>query len=148
MAADRAAELSDKRVRVVQSRSQQAGLSAVVALDAGADADANATAMRAVLEQVRTGGVTLAARDDVEGRFRRGDAIGFLGEELVAWGEPGETLEAILGELSRGAELVTCIEGDEAPLDEDAVRGLAHNGAELEYQVGGQPSWWWLLAAE
>jgi len=45
------------------------------------------------LEHVRTGAVTHAARDDAEGRFRRGDAVGFVDEQLVAWGEPGETLE-------------------------------------------------------
>ena len=37
---------------------------------------------------VRTGGVTEAARDDAQGRFRRGDAVGFVDEQLVAWGEP------------------------------------------------------------
>jgi hypothetical protein len=43
---------------------------------------------------------------------------------------------------------VTCVEGAGAPLAEDQVRGLSHDGAELEYAVGGQPAWWWLIAAE
>ena len=73
--------------------------------------------MDEALAHVRTGAVTEAARDDAEGRFRRGDAVGFVDEELVAWGEPGETLEAVLGELGREAELLTLIEGDGAPLD-------------------------------
>ena len=66
---------------------------------------------------MRTGGVTEAARDDTQGRFRRGDSVGFIDEELVAWGEPGETLEVVLGELGREAELLTVIEGDGAPLE-------------------------------
>jgi hypothetical protein len=148
MAAERAAELSDKTVVVVPSRWQQAGLAAALALDPDASAAANAEAMHAALEAVRTGGVTGAARDDAEGRFRRGDAVGFISDEIVAWGEPGETLEAVLGELGRGAELLTCVEGVDAPLAETQVRGLSHDGAELEYALGGQPAWWWLIAAE
>ncbi|MGB2711153.1 MAG: DAK2 domain-containing protein, partial [Conexibacter sp.] len=42
MAAERAAELSEKRVRVVPSRSQQAGLAAAVAFDPARDGAANA----------------------------------------------------------------------------------------------------------
>ena len=73
--------------------------------------------MEETLQHVRTGGVTEAARDDTKGRFRRGDSVGFIDEELVAWGEPGETLEVVLGELGREAELLTVIEGDGAPLE-------------------------------
>jgi uncharacterized protein len=148
MAAERAAELSDKTVRVVRSRSQQAGLAAAVALDPGKDADANAAAMEEALAHVRTGAVTEAARDDTSERFRRGEAVGFVDEELVAWGEPAATLEAVLGALAREAELVTLIAGDGVPLDEDAVTALAPAEVELEYSYGGQPSYWWLIAAE
>ena len=88
--------------------------------------------MEETLQRVRTGGVTEAARDDTKGRFRRGDSVGFIDEELVAWGEPGETLEVVLGELGREAELLTVIEGDGAPLERDIVAGLAPTGAELE----------------
>ena len=73
-------------------------------------------------QRVRTGGVTEAARDDTQGRFRRGDSVGFIDEELVAWGEPGETLEVVLGELGREAELLTVIEGDGAPLERERRR--------------------------
>jgi hypothetical protein len=92
--------------------------------------------------------VAPAARDDKQGRFRAGDAVGFVEEEIVAWGEPEATLRAVLSTLGDGAELVTCIEGAEAPLDGDAVNGLAPDGVELELSIGGQPSYWWLLAAE
>jgi len=148
MAAERAADLSDKVVLVVPSRSQQAGLSAAVALDPDRPADHNAAAMADALSHVRTGGVTAAARDDADARFRRGDAVGFVGEELVAWGEPGPTLVAVVAELSRDAELLTMIAGDGAPFSPDEVERLIPNGIELEQSVGGQPSWWWLLAAE
>jgi dihydroxyacetone kinase-like predicted kinase len=148
MAAERAAELSEKIVRVVPTRSMASGLAAAVALDATHDARTNAAAMEETLQRVRTGGVTEAARDDTKGRFRRGDSVGFIDEELVAWGEPGETLEVVLGELGREAELLTVIEGVGAPLERDIVAGLAPTGAELEVERGDQPAWWWLVSAE
>jgi DAK2 domain fusion protein YloV len=148
MAAERAAELSEKRVVVVPTRSQQAGLAAAVALDPERGAAENGAAMRAALAPVRTGAVTGAARDDAEARFHRGDAVGFIDERLVAWGEPAETLEAVLGELGREAELVTLIAGDGAPLEAEDASALAPRGVEVEYSWGGQPAYWWLIAAE
>jgi uncharacterized protein len=151
MAAERAADLSEKKVVVVPTRSQQAGLAAAVALDPTRGAEANGRAMLDALAPVRTGAVTEAARDDAEGRparFHRGDAVGFIDERIVAWGEPAETLELVLGELGREAELVTLIAGDGAPLDSDAVTALAPAGVEVEYSWGGQPAYWWLIAAE
>jgi dihydroxyacetone kinase-like predicted kinase len=148
MAAERAADLAEKTVRVVPSRSMQAGLVAAVALEPTRGAVANAEAMGEALGNVRTGAVTGAARDDAEGRFRRGEAVGFVEEELVAWGEPGETLEAVLGELGREAELLTLIEGDGAPLDGAGVAALVPGGVDVEYSRGDQPAYWWLIAAE
>jgi DAK2 domain fusion protein YloV len=150
MAAERAAELSEKLVHVVPSRSMQAGLAAAVALDPARGAAENAVAMGEALSHVRTGAVTEAARDDAADapRFHRGDAVGFVDEQLVAWGDVAETLETVLAELSREAELVTLIEGDGAPLAGEQVAGLAPAGVELEYSRGGQPAYWWLIAAE
>ncbi|HEX6696239.1 MAG TPA: DAK2 domain-containing protein [Solirubrobacteraceae bacterium] len=148
MAAERAAELAEKVVRVVPSRSQQAGLVAAVALRPDADAQENAAAMQEALDAVRTGAVAPAARDDAAGRFAIGDAVGFVDDELVAWGETAPTLEAVLAALAADAELVTCIAGEGAPLDADAITQLAPTGVELELEEGGQPSYWWLLAAE
>jgi dihydroxyacetone kinase-like predicted kinase len=148
MAAERAAELAEKAVRVVGSRSQQAGLAAALALNGGAGADENAAAMEGAIAVVRTGAVAPAAREDVAGRFAVGDAVGFVDDELVAWGEAEPTLSAVLFALAADAELVTCIAGEGAPLDGDAVAALVPAGVELELEDGGQPSYWWLLSAE
>ncbi len=148
IAAERAAELAEKTVHVVASRSMQAGLAAAVALDPTHGAGANANAMRDALEHVRTGSVTGAARDDAAGRFRRGEAVGFVDEELVAWGEPGKTLQTVLGELGREAELLTLIEGHGAPIDGAGVAALMPGGVDLEFSHGDQPAYWWLISAE
>ncbi len=148
MTAERAAELSEKTVSVVATRSPQSGLAAAVSLDPARRAVDNAGAMLATLAGVRTGAVAPAARDDVQGRFHAGDAVGYVEEELVAWGSPTETLRDVLDQLARDAELITCLRGADAPLDDAAVHALVGPDAELELSDGGQPSYWWLLSAE
>jgi hypothetical protein len=148
MAAERAAELSEKAVHVIPSRSQQAGLAAVVALDPARGLEENAAAIVEALEGVRTGAVARAARDDGSARFAEGEAVGFVDDSLVAWGEPSATLQAVLRALGDDAELLTVIEGTGAPLEADAVAALVPDGVESEHEYGGQPSYWWLIAAE
>ncbi|MBV9000664.1 MAG: hypothetical protein JO304_16505, partial [Solirubrobacterales bacterium] len=146
--ARRAAALSDKTVSVVPSLSPQAGLAAAVTLDPTLDADTNAAAMTRALEHVRTGAVAPALLDDAEGRFRAGDAVGFVEDEIVAWGKPREALREVLEQLAQDAELITCLRGAEAPLDDGTVQALALGDVEFELSDGGQSSHWWLLAAE
>jgi dihydroxyacetone kinase-like predicted kinase len=148
MAAERAAELSDKEVRVIGARSPQAGLVAAVEFDPAAGLEANARAMDEAIGRITTGAVTVAARDDADARFAAGDAIGFVEDSLVAWGAPEATLRQVLATLGDGHELLTVIEGQSAPLEEGEVAGLAPAGIELEHKQGGQPSYWWLIAAE
>ena len=148
MAAERAAELSDKHVVVVPSRSLQAGLAAAVALDPFARAPENTASMNTILESVRTGAVARAARDDANGRFSTGDAIGFVDDELVIWGDPETALREVIARLSDDTELITCLRGIGAPLDDESVRTLADGRVDLELSAGGQESYWWLLTAE
>ncbi len=102
MAAERAAELSEKTVSVVPSRSLQAGLAAAVSLDPDRNAASERGGDDRALERVRTGAVAPAARDDAQGRFREGDAVGFVEEKIVAWGKPRETLRDVLEQLALG----------------------------------------------
>jgi hypothetical protein len=148
MAAERAAALSDKSVTVVPSGSPQAGLAAAVSLDPERSARENAEAMLTTLERVRTGAVAPAARDDTGGRFREGDAVGFVDDEIVVWGRPREALRGVLERLAENAELITCLRGAEAPLEDETVQALAHGDVEFELSDGGQQSYWWLLSAE
>ncbi len=148
MAAERAAQLADRVVRVLPLSSMQEGLAAAVALRPAGDAAANAVVMRAAAELIRTAAVAPAAREDPTGRYVIGDAVGFVDDELFAWGEPRRTLTQVLEALATGAELITCIAGQGAPLGEEAVRALVNGTVELEWKAGGQPSYWWLLSAE
>jgi DAK2 domain fusion protein YloV len=148
MAAERACELSEKPARVVTATSQQASLLALVEFDPGASAEENAERLESAIEGISCGGVAPAARHDPQGRFRKGDAVGFAGEEIVAWGGAGSTLAATIQQLSNGAEIVTVLAGDGAPIPLSEIDTHVPDGVELETHDGGQPSWWWLLAAQ
>jgi len=148
MAAERACELSEKPAKVMPAMSQQASLLALVELDPDASAAANAERLEAALGGLATGGVAPAARDDAQGRFKQGDAVGFADGEIVAWGGSGSTLTTTIQHLAEGAEIVTVIAGEGAPIPLSEIDTHAPAGVEVETHEGGQPSWWWLLAAQ
>jgi fatty acid kinase len=148
MAAERACQLSEKPARVVSATSQQAGLLALVELDPGTSAADNAERLATALDGIVSGGVAPAARDDAQGRFRKGDALGFVDEEIVAWGGAGSTLATTLERLAAGAEILTVLAGKDAPIPLGEIDAHVPDGVEVEAHEGGQPSWWWLLAAQ
>jgi len=148
MTAESAAALSEKPGKVVPTRAQQEGLAALVAYDPGRTAAENAAAVEQAAATLRLGGVARAARADPQARYAEGDAVGYADGDLVAWGDPRQALTATMAAVAGGAELVTCIVGEGAPLDRAAVEAALPNGAELDYQDGGQPAWWWLLVGE
>jgi hypothetical protein len=153
MAAEHAARLSDKQVHVAATTSQQAGLAAALAFAPERSVEQNAQALTAALERIRTGAVAPAARDDVQGRFRRGEAVGFVEDEVHAWGEPRDTLREVLHRLADGngggpPELISVLDGEGAPLGLEEIEGMVNGGVELELRHGGQPAYWWLLVAE
>ena len=151
MAADRAAELSEKTVAVVDSRWPQAGLACLVGHESALSAEENAFRLSTALAEIKVGAVAPAARDDKQDRFREGDAVGFVEEEIVAWGDPAETFAAVIEQLSASTEVVTCIAGEGAPLSDAEITKLGGRvapGVEVECLDGGQAHYWWLLAAE
>jgi DAK2 domain fusion protein YloV len=148
LAAEQAAELSNREARVLDCTSQQAGLVAMVELDPAQSLATNAVRLAEALAETRTGAVAPAARDDAEGRFVRGDAVGFVDGEMIAWGGAGSTLAATIATLAGDAEIVTIVEGDGAPIGIDEVTGLVADGVEAEAHRGGQPHYWWLLASQ
>src|SRR6202022_5078514 len=97
--------------------SQQAGLAAAIALVPARSVEENARALNEALARVRTGAVAPASRDDPPGRFHEGEAVGFIEEEVLAWGGPEETLRRVLAQLAAGSggegpELISVVAGE------------------------------------
>jgi DAK2 domain fusion protein YloV len=148
MAAEEAAELAGKDVSVVACDSQQAALAVLPEADPESSAAENAAKLGAALRRIRSGGVARAVKDDPQGRFVRGDAVGFAGAEVIAWGGTGSTLRRTLDHLGQGAELVTVLASPEAPIPPNELPIPPDGGAEVEIHPVGQPGWWWLITAE
>jgi hypothetical protein len=147
LAAERAAELASKEALVVSCLSQQAAVMLAVEFEPDAAAGDNAARLERVLAEIRTGSVAPAARDDAEGRFAEGDAVGFVGEEPVAWGDAAAALHEVASRLAEGAEVLAILTGEGAPALGDDL-GFELDAVELEIRDGGQPAYWWLLAAQ
>jgi uncharacterized protein len=148
MAAERACQLSDKNAQVVDCTSPVAGVLAVVEVDRERSLDECSQRLSTALAEIRVGSIAAAARDDAQGRFVKGDAVGFVEDELVAWGGAGSALAETMRRLADEAEILTVIGGAEAPMKLGDAAAQAPEGVEVELHEGGQPHYWWLLAAQ
>jgi dihydroxyacetone kinase-like predicted kinase len=142
LAAEHAADHASKPTLVLPTRTIQAGLSAMVAFDAGVGAAENLDAMTAAARAVGAGGVHL----------RDGRWTGVVDGARVAEGATFEdavfpVLDALLAE-PRG--LLTLLTGAEPPPLDGLVAELtaAHPELEVEVHEGGQTGYALLLGAE
>jgi uncharacterized protein len=154
LAAEQAAEQSEKDVRVVSTRSLQAGLGALVAFEANRSLAENVEAMEEAAGTVRAGSVARASRsakigpvDVAEGEFlglvegepvASGDVLGPVAADVVARlvGEGGDVLTVLVGDGAAGSDGVV-----------DSIRA-AHPELEVEVHEGGQPHYPLLFAVE
>ncbi len=154
MAAEQAAQNAAKVVRVIPTRSIQAGLAALVSFDPMLSVDENVEAMQSTLEGVVTGAVTIASRDvQLNGvAVEAGKWLGLAEGDAVAGGETfDEAARAVLETLlAEPRSVLTLLTGTEAPAVERLVEELRESYPDLELDVhdGGQPHYPLLLAAE
>jgi len=154
MSAEQAAAHAAKAVRVVPTRSIQAGLAALVSFDPTVTADENAEAMEETLAGVVTGAVTIASRDvQLNGvAVKAGKWLGLAEGEAVAGGETfDDAARAVLDRLlSEPRGVLTLLTGEEAPALDGLIEYLraSYPDIELDVHEGGQPHYPLLVAAE
>jgi dihydroxyacetone kinase-like predicted kinase len=154
MSAEQAADHSSKKVRVVPTRSLQAGLAALIAFDPALGADENVEPMIQAVDAVATGAVTIASRDiQLNGvSVRKGKWLGLANGEPVAGGESfDEVVHAVLEQLlAEPRGILTLLTGEDPPSLAGLLSELEaqHPEIELDVHEGGQPHYPLLLAAE
>jgi DAK2 domain fusion protein YloV len=156
LAAEQAAELTDKQVQVVASRSVPQGLAALATLSPDGPLEENVRKMTRALAQVRTVEVTHATRDATidDVNVRQGQAIGFVDDQLVASGDElvAVATAAVVAADVASAELVTIFTGDGASPDVAAALrdALLTKAPALEVEIieGGQPHYPFVIAVE
>jgi uncharacterized protein len=154
MAAEQAARLAAGPVRVVPTRSLQAGLAALVAFNPELSAEDNAAQMLKAIASVATGEVTIASRDAAPDgvAVREGEFLGLLEGKAIAAGSSFDEIArgVAQGLLAEPRELLTVLTGAGAPPLNGLLEELAERHPELEIDVheGGQPHYPLLLSAE
>lgn len=156
MAANAAASVAEKPVVVVATTAVPQAFAAMLAWDGTDDLEANAEAMLAAAEEVRSGEVTTAVKDakGKVGAIKGGQVIGISDHEIEVVGDDvesvAEKLAAVL--LSDGSETLTLLAGEEfsdEALETLAARiGAANPDVEVETHRGDQPLYPILMSAE
>jgi DAK2 domain fusion protein YloV len=153
-AAEEAARSSPKRIRVVATRTLQAGLGAAVAFEGSRSAEQNAAEMDRAAAAVRSGAVTRAHDSATIGglEVEQGQFLGLVDGEPVTSGpvlEPvaREVVERLLGEAS---DVLTVLLGEGVDSADELVAAVrdAHPELEIEVHEGGQPRHPLLFAVE
>ncbi|WP_270171967.1 DAK2 domain-containing protein [Paenibacillus sp. SYP-B4298] len=156
LAAQQAAELSERQVTVIPTRSIPQGMAALLAFKDHETPQRNEAFMQEAAQQVRSGQVTHAVRDTVieELTIAAGDYIGIQEKAIVASapeliGVCRELLSRMIGD---SGELVTILTGEDAPqaVTEELSDWLRETYPEVELEVhsGGQPLYPYLFAVE
>ena len=155
-AAQQAAEASDKTVKVVPTTTIPQGVAAILEFQPYRSIGDNTAAMEDVIEDVRTGEITRAARSvTLDGvTAEEGQLIGMFEREMVAAGKGLiETTLAILRSAGVGfGDLVTLYRGD--PITESEANEVAAEveaafpSIDLQHYYGGQPFYHFIVSIE
>ena len=156
MAAQQVADLTEKQVVVVPSRSLPQGLTALSAFNLDASMDENVEAMTASMAHVHSIEITQAVRDvELNGvNVVSGQLIGLVDGNLVASGSDlKEIVVTSLGSITAfEPELLTVFLGEDAT--DEATEALQREAAqvfpdaEIEVIEGNQPHYQYLIAVE
>ena len=156
MAADQAAEVSDRDVVVVPTRTISQGLTAMLAFNDQVDLASNKESMTAELAYVKSGQITNAIRDtEIDGvEIKTDDFMGIVDGKIVL-SQPGRK-EAVLATLRKmideDSEIITLIYGEGTELAEceeiSATISEEYSEIEVEIQEGNQPVYSYLMSVE
>lgn len=156
MSAGQVADLTDKTVSVVPSKSIPHGLAALSVFNRDASLDVNQQAMTDALEDIHAVEITEAVRDvELNGvNVVKGNLIGLVDGQLASAGESLETIiTSTLSEIDGlDPELLTIFTGEDATEQSTASLQEIASGmfpdAEMEVIEGNQPHYHFLIGVE
>ena len=156
LAAEQAAELSEKNVKVIPSKSFPQGITGVLAYNTDLSFDENEQRMNKAIKTVKTGQVTTAVRaSNVSGKkIQKGDIIGIEDGKIACHDESIEKtcLDLIDGMVTDDDSIITIFYGED--IKEEYAEKLAeqiedkYDDFDVELQYGGQPVYYYIFAVE
>lgn len=156
MAAQQAAELSDKRVYVLSTKSVPMGIAAAIAFVPDESGEENERNMMEAAQRVHTASVTYAVRDTVfDNRdIREGDIMGLIDNKLSLVGsDKADVARELLSTMvTDETELITIYYGED--VSEESAQALnaeianKYELCDVSVYSGAQPLYYYLIAVE
>ena len=155
-AANQAAELSKKDVRVIPTKNVAMGIAAAIAFQHDMDPEENVRRMDEASQHVKTAMVTYAIRDsEYNGiQIRQGDIIGLHNGQIEM---SGSSIHDVVMEMMKNIvtdedELITVYYGaDVSETDAEAISSdieKCYDFCDVECHNGGQPLYYYLISVE
>ena len=156
MAANQAAEISDKDVRVIPTKSIPQGITCITMFNPESSVEENESALMEGLELVKTGSVTYAVRDtEMDGiEIKEGNMLGLIEGKISRVGDDYfKVAEEVLEDMAdEDSELITIFYGkdvDESKMEE-FIEKLEDKYKDFDVQSykGDQPLYYFLMSVE
>lgn len=157
LASEQAAELTDRNVCVLQTRTIPQGISAMMNYDPDGDFKTNRAAMTEAIDRVGSGQITFAVRDsEYDGhKIKQGDILAMDNGKIVF---TEKSLEKALVKLTKrlinsSSCFVTVMYGSDVA-EEDAaaayelLRSKVSSDVEVNLVNGGQPVYYYIISVE
>ena len=156
MAANQAAEISDKDIRVIPTTSIPQGVACATVFNPDSDVEDNFNELQSAIETVKTGSVTYAVRDtEIDGiEIKEGNMLGLIEGKIKEVGEDNQkvALKVLDDMVDEDSELITVYYGSEVSEEEaeQFSNTLEEKYEDFDIQVykGNQPLYYFLLSVE
>lgn len=156
MAANQAAELSEKNVRVISTKTIPQGITAVTVFNPDLSVDDNMKAMEEGIVVVKTGSVTYAVRDtEMDGKtIKEGNILGLVEGKIQDVGEDiFEVCKNVISSMvDDDSELITVFYGQDC--EDEKVKEFMekiqekYKDADVQYYNGQQPLYYFIISVE
>ncbi|WP_035290703.1 DAK2 domain-containing protein [Clostridium sp. KNHs214] len=156
MSANQAAELSEKKVYVIPTKTIPQGISAITVFNSEQEVEENVQSMNEAIKNVKTGKVTYAVRDtENEGKvIKQGDILGLVEDKIEEVGNDVYKVceEVVSRIMDEDKELLTLLYGRDA--DNETVEKLVgrieerYPDVDIQSYSGKQPLYYFIISAE
>lgn len=156
MAANQAAEISDKDIRVIPTKTIPQGITCITMFNPEADVEENTEELNEAMEMVKTTSVTYAVRDtEVDGKeIKEGNILGLVEGKIKEVGEdPYKVAEDLIDSLvDEDSELITIFYGIDC--EEEKVDALIeklegkYEDLDIQCYNGEQPLYYFIMSVE
>ncbi|MDM0524268.1 DAK2 domain-containing protein [Clostridium perfringens] len=156
MSANQAAEISDKDIRVIPTKTIPQGITCITMFNPEADVEENTEELKEAMEMVKTTSVTYAVRDtEVDGKeIKEGNILGLVEGKIKEVGEdPYKVAEDLIDSLvDEDSELITIFYGKDC--EEEKVDALIeklegkYEDLDVQCYKGEQPLYYFIMSVE